>query len=288
MPDVRDVTIPFPTKGLIKRFGYSHQPPNSTPYSLNVYPYEWETGRERGGVRPGIGTATTGPTDPSFWCEATWRVNGGGSLRGVAVSGTDGTYFYIGSGWSKPISTASGSTFTTCTVYDDWLIQGDLGSTIGSTKIQCYNLYESATGNLTDAQAACFPTALGLTKAGTAPTNCGIVQRWNDRLMVAGSLENPHRLFASKMGNILDWDYTNVALSGAWTSTGAEGGQIGEPITALIPHNKDCLLIGCTDSLYVMRGNPRAGGSLSAPQFLVRGDDCGGSGSGRTRVGKAL
>jgi len=256
MAEVRDIPIKFPTKGLVKRFGYSHQPPETTAYSLNIYPYEWETGRERGGVRPGIAAGYSIGSDPSAWCEATWRVSGGGSSRGVAVATKSGTYISTGAGYTGVIAGASGSDFMSCTVYGDWLVQGDLGA----LDIKVRNLYESESGDLTNgSDEDVFP---GLTRAGTAPTNCALVQRWNDRLMVAADNDNPHALYASKMGNIIDWDFSDVSLSGAWSSTGSEGGQIGEPITALIPHNKDCLLIGCTDSLYVMRGNPRAGGHL--------------------------
>jgi hypothetical protein len=65
----------------------------------------------------------------------------------------------------------------------------------------------------------------------------------------------------SRQGDPLDWRYGDEDFGSAVSGANADAGQVGEPITALIPHSDDCLIFGCSTSLWTMRGDPTVGTS---------------------------
>jgi len=83
-------------------------------------------------------------------------------------------------------------------------------------------------------------------------------------MVLAGAQDAPHVWYMSRQGDPLDWDYAKVEqdVGRAVAGTNADAGKIGGPITALIPHSDDYLVFGCTNSLWVMRGDPAYGGQL--------------------------
>lgn len=242
MAKSRPLTIRFPSGGVSKRYGYHQQAPFTTPSADNVWPSEWETGRERGGVRPGLSYfpgpgAPTAIGAPYNWCEANWVNN-----IGVAVTSANGTYVSTGGAWSEYITTNPGTDFSSCAVYLQTLYQARGNGTC---------LYETLAGG------GGSGTALSNAGGGTAPTNCGIVVAWGDRLVLAGDTSDPQIIYMSAVGDATDWDFSLDTASAAWANSGGTSGHIGENITSLIPHNNDCLLVGGTDSIYAVRGNPR-------------------------------
>lgn len=242
MAKTRPLTIQFPSGGVSKRFGYHKQAPYTTPSALNVWPTQWDTGRERGGVRPGL-TSYGGQIGgvPYNWCGATW-VNGGTTYTGVAVVHSGGVSVKTaGTSWSSRISTNPSTDFASCAVYLQKLFMARGGGTV---------LYNDLTSGASSGSVI-------TPSAGTVPTNCGLVAAWGDRLVLAGDTATPHILYMSAIGDETDWDYSATDSSSAWANTGSSGGVVGEPITSLIAHNEDCLLVGCTDSIYAVRGNPR-------------------------------
>ena len=231
----------------MSRTAYTAQPPFTTPDALNVWPTQWETGRERGGSRPGLTATGSVGSAPYNWCTATWSPVAGGTRREIAVVHASGTSVSNGAGsWSEYITTNPTSDFATCAVYLQKLYQADGGDT---GVVRWVDL-KTGVGVGTTLTAS----------VGTAPTKCGLVTVWNDRLLLAGDYANPHMLYASRIGFPLDWQVADIDQGAAWATSGVVGGIITDPITSLIPHNRDCLLVGCTDSLWVIRGNPMAGG----------------------------
>lgn len=242
MAKTRPLTLEFPSGGVSKRFGYHKQAPFTTPSALNVWPSQWETGRQRGGVRPGLTSYGTSLANaPYNWCEATY-VNGG-TQRGVAVVHAGGVSVRTASAdWTSWITTAPGTNFSSCAVYLQKLYMARGGSSV---------LFVDLT---TTPGAGATITPSGGT---TVPVNCGLVVAWGDRLVLAGDTVDPHIIYMSRVGDATDWGYSDTDEGAAWANTGSAGGRVGEPITALIPHNDDCLLVGGTDSIYAISGNPR-------------------------------
>jgi hypothetical protein len=71
-------------------------------------------------------------------------------------------------------------------------------------------------------------------------------------------------LAASRLGNYQDWDFSvDVSDPGRpFMMKLAEAGETGENITALIPHKDAYLLCATANTLWVLRGDPTADGSL--------------------------
>lgn len=101
--------------------------------------------------------------------------------------------------------------------------------------------------------------------AGQVPTGCRLCVRYRDRIVLAGDPDNPHLWYMSRLGDPLDFDYGADPddLAKAIAGTVAEAGRIGEPMTAMIPHTDDYLIFGCTNSVWVLGGDPAYGGQIN-------------------------
>jgi len=95
---------------------------------------------------------------------------------------------------------------------------------------------------------------------GSVPTNCTTIAAWRNRL-VCVEASNPQNFWMSRQSNVTDWDYSASDAQRSIVGSLTSGGQIGEPIVALVPYHHNCLVIGCTSSLWIMSGDPAAGGS---------------------------
>jgi len=98
------------------------------------------------------------------------------------------------------------------------------------------------------------------------PTNCILAANWRGRLVLAGDLNNPQNFYMSRLGDPYDWNYSALAIgdtASAFAGNLSNAGQIGQSITALMPFTDDLMMIGCTHSVWLMNGDPAAGGSIS-------------------------
>lgn len=102
---------------------------------------------------------------------------------------------------------------------------------------------------------------------GHVPTQCIALARYRDRILLGGPPYAPNLVFASRQGNPNDFDVSRAVPGqffdpgSAFASTSFEGGVIGEPVTAIMPHGDDYCLIGGLTSLSIWRGDPIAGGT---------------------------
>jgi hypothetical protein len=99
--------------------------------------------------------------------------------------------------------------------------------------------------------------------SGAVPVGRTIFCLWHARAVMAGGIQEPHTVSMSRLNNFYDWDDSQEDSGSAVTLGSSDTGIIPEPVTALIPHADLCLIIGCRTSLWVMRGDPAAGGELS-------------------------
>lgn len=98
---------------------------------------------------------------------------------------------------------------------------------------------------------------------GTVPLGCNIVTTHSNRIWFAGDTNNPNAWYASRAGDETDWAYGEPDANSAVAGNEFRAGQIGEPITALIPHNEECMVVGANDSFYVIRGDIGSGGYIT-------------------------
>ncbi len=92
-----------------------------------------------------------------------------------------------------------------------------------------------------------------------------IIVLWNDRIVMAGDSESPNVWFMSRQGDAYDWDYGADPFDPqrAIAGNNSKAGIPGEIIRALAPHTDSYLVMGCENSLWVMRGDPGGNGVLS-------------------------
>lgn len=240
--------VPFPAGGLDRSGAYNQSKPQTTPLALNVWNLDPSTDRYRGGVRPVLKSIGTLGGAPYNWCKATYLDGSTVSQSGIAVAYAGGCRVSLtGADWGTPpeISTTVSTNFASCAVYNKKLILARGGTTALYTTLP-------ADGSTTFVSAT-DPT-------NPAPTKCGIVIAHADRLWFMGDTDNIHQIYASAVGDELDWDYSDPTEGGAFTNTGDEGGIIGEPVIAAISHDDNWLLVGSTDSIYGINGNPKLGG----------------------------
>ena len=98
--------------------------------------------------------------------------------------------------------------------------------------------------------------------SGVAPAGCRLVALYRDRIVWAGGDLLPHVWYASRQGDPYDYDYSQEDSAAAIMAQSSIAGQLADPITALIPHSDECLIFGCYNSLWIMRGDPGYGGTL--------------------------
>lgn len=116
----------------------------------------------------------------------------------------------------------------------------------------------------------------GAVTAGSLPAGsvdatkaCRIIVLWRGRIVMAGLQEEPQNWFMSAVDDPFDWDYspattvsTQAVAGNTGDPSGIDGGLLGDVVTALMPLNADLLFIGGDHTLWVMRGDPAAGGSI--------------------------
>ena len=106
------------------------------------------------------------------------------------------------------------------------------------------------------------PSAGALPVSGS--TTARLIARWNGRVILSGVQGDPHNVFASATGDPGNWDYApgTVTQTQAWALNAADLGEVGDVVTCLIPYDKDVLLLGCDSEIWMLQGDPMAGGSL--------------------------
>lgn len=94
------------------------------------------------------------------------------------------------------------------------------------------------------------------------PSTVGLCCNWRGRLVLAGDPVNPQNFYMSRQGDPSDWDYSQTDPAAAVAGNLSRSGQIGEPIISLIPYTDDIMLVGCSNSLWMLQGDPADGGSI--------------------------
>ena len=81
-------------------------------------------------------------------------------------------------------------------------------------------------------------------------------------------MADPENYIASASGDPLDYDYSSLSQTGAFAGNNTQqAGLLGDVLTAAIPYGDVSCIMGMATSIAVMRGDPKAGGSID---FLSR------------------
>jgi hypothetical protein len=100
--------------------------------------------------------------------------------------------------------------------------------------------------------------------SGTAFSDPSLICTWRGRSVLAGLVKDPNNWFMSAVGNPLDFNYLPASPSATQAVAGhlSLQGMLGDPVTALIPYTDDVLIFGGQHSIWMMQGDPMAGGAM--------------------------
>jgi len=98
--------------------------------------------------------------------------------------------------------------------------------------------------------------------AGTMPAEAYLGCLYRGRCVLSGNSNYPHQWYMSRQADPFDWNYTANDAQAPVAGGNSDAGEIGDIVKAMIPYKDDYLLFGCASSLWVLRGDPCAGGSL--------------------------
>lgn len=99
---------------------------------------------------------------------------------------------------------------------------------------------------------------------GTLPYYPSLIALYRGRVVLSGDYTDPHNWYMSKVGDPFDWDYfpTTTTAIQAVAGNNSEVGLIGDNVTGIAPWSDDLCIFGCDSSLWLMAGDPAAGGSI--------------------------
>ncbi len=211
-----------------------------------------------------------------------WSIGGGGTTnRGLA------TYQFIAAGINptareqRIVAVAGGSVYRSNTDLDEFTLVSSGGSALDSTNPQImaatsfqrlffcdrvtanYQFLDFADNTFKD--WATSVTAGSLPQGTTDTTKaCGIIALYRGRIVMSGLQEEPQNWFMSRSGDPFDWDYSPATTDALQPVAGnnSDAGELGDIITALAPYQDDILIMGGANSIWVMRGDPAAGGRI--------------------------
>lgn len=234
-------------QGILTKEAFQRSPQASALDSFNFWPIDAKTGRLVPGTRPkfqqlesatGIVTLLEG-------------VNGkaGSNPFNSFVAGIAGQlYYWNGSGFTAATGAQAASIDTTRMVSAAPFVN-QLVITRASNKPIIFD----------------YPTGVATTvveSVGTAPSDARICVNWQGTVWLSGRLDDPHVLYAPRVGDLTDWDYSVDPLDqfGAFFTDSETEGKLSGPVTALMPQTSDTMIVSTYEGLLAMRGHPRQGG----------------------------
>ena len=105
--------------------------------------------------------------------------------------------------------------------------------------------------------------------SGALPTKAYLGCLYRGRVVLAGVPDAPHQWHMSRQADHTDFAYVANDAQSPVAGSDADAGEIGDIIRALIPYKDDYLIVGCATSIWVLRGDPAAGGSLDEVDLTV-------------------
>lgn len=247
-----------PLAGTVKKLGFQKQGPFSTSFSTNIWPVNALDNRQVSATRPPLETFESVDDDVNLLC----RISGDGNQdpQQTFMYASEGSiYVWNGTGFDQVDTAFAAPTIPLVTtgrpVYATPFLEKVVIANSGTPLV-----YDHTEQILTNKLTYLTATT------GEVPTDCRIVATWQGAVWFAGAPDSPHILYASRTGDITDYDYSALPEDegGAFATINDNEGLIGEPITALMPQTTDTMVVGCLDSMWAIKGHPRRGGSVES------------------------
>lgn len=277
-------TLHFPKAGIDVSRAYAKQSarpgPNgepavyTTPVGVNVRGFEPLTQRFRGGTRPGLVKYVAAVVQSDFIVQEITTLTGTGyddPSGGDVQPSQSGRVVTL-------IAVSKGNLYVASPGDDTWTAATN--SVSHSPPLNVSGVMQSAPNNqkmyfADGANKAFYNPATNIIDDwtltdGTFPADGDgnlprLICLWRGRTVQSGLIGDPQNWFMSRVGDAHDYDYgaavendPSIAVAG----NNSELGLIGDVITALIPYTDDILIFGGDHTIYMMRGDPAAGGSI--------------------------
>jgi hypothetical protein len=97
---------------------------------------------------------------------------------------------------------------------------------------------------------------------GAMPEAATLVARYRGRVVYSGNPNYPYQWYMARQADPFDFLYVVNDAQSPVAGADADAGEIGDIIQCLIPRGDDYLIFGCSNSVWLMRGDPASGGSL--------------------------
>ncbi len=176
----------------------------------------------------------------------------------VAVS--QGDVFYANPGdttWSEPVNSSgespplnfTGLIYSTQCIQKMWFVDGT-NYVFFNPHTNIVDLWEASAGEMPIDE-----------EDNTARLIC----TWRGRIVLSGLILDPQNWFMSAVSDPTDWEYLPASTTPTQAIAGnnAPMGLIGDVVTALIPYSDDVLIFGGDHTIYMMSGDPMAGGQIN-------------------------
>jgi len=241
----------------------------TTHLGINVRGFEATLDRRRGGTRPGLGKYVAGAVVADWIIQDLNRVVtiGGGAVQTSQmgrvvwlVSVSQGNVYYARAGETSWSTASNATADSPPLVFTGVVFSAANGQKLWFADGSNYKYFDPATTTVYNWVA----TAGSLPVDGDHNTP-RLIANWRGRIVLSGLFLQPQALFMSAVDNPLNWDFApvNYTPTQAFATTVGPQNSPGAPITALIPFNDDVMVIGTDHEIWLVNGDPQAGGQVS-------------------------
>lgn len=272
----------FPEAGIDLSRGYGDQRPKEMPGgaygrtcrdAFNVRTFEPSTGRARGGSRRGL-SKYVAPAVVADWLiqqldtlvtvglDAPGGIVGQQSLSGrvVNVVAVSQGNVYV----AQPGATVWTAATNTTGATPPLNFTGILYSTSLNQKLWFADGVNWCYYDPSDNTVRTWAASVGSLPVDTRNNTPRLIENWRGRMVLSGILEDPQNWFMSKQSDPTNWDYGDPAIPPTMAIAGNNSplGLVGDVINTLIPYNDDVLIFGGDHTIWLMHGDPMAGGQI--------------------------
>ena len=137
-----------------------------------------------------------------------------------------------------------------------WIMSAVMHGEIFYTDGTQYKVYNPVTDTISQFTA---------TTNGEVPRRCKLITAWNERLVLTRNADDAHNVFMSAKGDAYDWDFspwTPLTTSALAFNNQESLGPVAGIINTVIPYSDEMLIFGCDHEIFLLNGDPGAGGYL--------------------------
>lgn len=127
--------------------------------------------------------------------------------------------------------------------------------------------YDPATNSMQNWLAS--QGSLPVDEANNAPR---LIGTWRGRTVLSGLLKDGQNWFMSAVGDPTNWNYFPIPPglpTAAVAGNNSTLGVVGDIVTTLIPYSDDILIFGADSSIWMMNGDPAAGGQIDRVSDVI-------------------